>query len=49
MTGRVYNFIAITSDLGHVHSADLIWEYAANAINPLTWRIGQPSRIFVNR
>ena len=47
--GRVYNFIAITGDLGHVHSADLIWEYIANPINPLTWRIHSPSRIYVNR
>jgi hypothetical protein len=35
--GRVYHFIAITGELGHVHSADLIWEYIANPINPLTW------------
>jgi hypothetical protein len=47
--GRVYHFIAITQELGHVQSSDLIWEYIANPINPLTWRIHSPSKIFVNR
>lgn len=47
--GRVYHFMTITKDLGHVHSADLIWEYAFHPLNPLTWRVLTDSKMFVNR
>ena len=47
--GRVYYFMAITGDLGKVHSADLVWEYAQHPFNPLTWRVLTDSKMFVNR
>ncbi len=47
--GRIYNFVTTTSNLGHVKSADLTWEYALHPLNPLTWRIQTESKIYVNR
>ena len=47
--GRVYHFMAISHDLGHVHSADLVWQYYSHPMNPLTWRIGTESVMYVNR
>ncbi len=47
--GRAYHFITTTQDLGPVHSADLIWEYAFHPLNPFTWRVFSRSRMYVNR
>ena len=47
--GRIYFFMTITHRLGHVKSADLVWEYSEHPFNPLTWRILSKSRMFVNR
>ena len=47
--GRTYAFMTISRGLGHVHSADLVWQYAVHPLNPLTWRLFSRSRMFVNR
>ena len=48
-SGRVYHFVTTTRGVGHVHAADLIWEFAFHPLNPLTWRIFSSSKMFVNR
>ena len=35
--GRTYHFVTIAQKLGHVHSADLVWEFSYHPLNPLTW------------
>ena len=47
--GRTYHFMTITQDLGHVHSADLVWEYNQHPLNPLTWRTRSKSTLYINR
>ena len=47
--GRTYNFMTITQNLGHVHSADLIWQYTYHPFNPLTWRVTSVSTLYINR
>eukprot|EP00095_Tigriopus_kingsejongensis_P009684 maker-scaffold84_size396325-snap-gene-1.19 protein:Tk09684 transcript:maker-scaffold84_size396325-snap-gene-1.19-mRNA-1 annotation:"hypothetical protein DAPPUDRAFT_51580" len=47
--GRTYHFMTTTGDLGHVKSADLVWEYAYHPLNPLTWRVLSESKMYVNR
>ncbi len=48
-SGRAYDFVTTTRGVGHVHSADLIWEYSYHPLNPITWRVFSESRMFVNR
>ena len=47
--GHTYDFMTLTHNLGHVHSADLIWQYKVHPLNPLTWRIKSVSTLYINR
>ena len=47
--GHTYNFMTLTHNLGHVHSADLIWQYKIHPLNPLTWRMKSVSTLYINR
>lgn len=46
--GLKYTTVVSGQDIGIIEYATLSWEYKANPLNPLTWRILASPRVYVD-